>query len=94
MISGFDNDLNTFLVENLKAKKRFFYHREQYRTFSWSFKNIYDLSRKFSVLLDSLKIKKGERIILKGPNQPWWVIASLGCILSGVVFVPLDTNAT
>ena len=45
---------------------------------------------RFAALLSERGIQKGERVILWAPNSPEWVAAFFGCILRGVLPVPLD----
>ncbi len=45
-------------------------------------------------LLQDRGMKKGDRVLLWGPNSPSWVIAYLGVLLGGGVVVPLDVRST
>jgi long-chain acyl-CoA synthetase len=48
------------------------------------------LARRFAAELARREIRKGDRVLLFGENSPEWVAAFLGCILRGVVPVPVD----
>jgi long-chain acyl-CoA synthetase len=48
------------------------------------------LARRFAAELERRSIAKGERILIWGENGPEWVAAFFGCILRGVVPVPVD----
>lgn len=52
------------------------------------------LSRRFAAELSRRGILKGERILIWGDNSPEWVAAFFGCILRGVVPVPVDFAGT
>jgi long-chain acyl-CoA synthetase len=85
--------LLSYINKNLKSKKGFFYYRGKYRTLSCSFNEVYDYAARFSELLKELKLKHGDRVIIKGQNRPEWIIAYLGCLMAGVVAVPLDQKS-
>ncbi|HEX7362962.1 MAG TPA: AMP-binding protein [Bryobacteraceae bacterium] len=48
------------------------------------------LTRRFAAELVSRGIVKGDRVLLWGENGPEWVAAFFGCVLRGVVPVPVD----
>jgi long-chain acyl-CoA synthetase len=49
-----------------------------------------DLSRRFAGELVRRDIGKGDRVLLWGENRAEWVAAFFGCVLRGVLPVPLD----
>ena len=55
-----------------------------------SYKDLADQSGRFAALLDSRKIVKGDRVLIWGENGASWIAAFFGCILRGVVPVPID----
>jgi long-chain acyl-CoA synthetase len=48
------------------------------------------LSRRFAAELVSRRIFKGERVLIWGENGPEWIAAFFGCVLRGVLPVPID----
>ncbi len=48
----------------------------------------------FAIRLRAFGITKGERIILWGENRPAWVIVLWGCLLEGVIAVPIDFRSS
>lgn len=48
------------------------------------------LSRRFAAELETRGITKGDRLLLWGENSPEWVAVFFGCVLRGVLPVPLD----
>ena len=56
-----------------------------------------DLARtagRFAALLQQLGIAQGERVLLWGENSAQWIGAFYGCMLRGVLAVPLDPTGT
>jgi long-chain acyl-CoA synthetase len=52
------------------------------------------LAGRFASLLEARQIHIGDRVILWGENSAEWVAAFYGCMLRGVLAVPLDSNGT
>src|SRR5438552_5289743 len=70
----------------------FVYHRG-YRMPRWSYRQTAELALRFARELERRNIGKGERVVLWGENSPEWVAAFLGCMMRGVVAVPMDRIA-
>src|SRR5436190_18322928 len=68
--------------------------RRGYRTLRWSYHQTAELAFRFARELERRGINKGERILLWGENCPEWVAAFFGCMLRGVVAVPIDKIAS
>ena len=65
-----------------------------YRLERWSYRRVAEASFQFARELASRGIGKGDRILLWGPNRAEWVSAFFGCVLRGVIVVPMDDVAT
>jgi long-chain acyl-CoA synthetase len=65
-----------------------------YRTVRWSYRQVAETAFRFARELDARGIRKGERVMLWGPNSAEWIAAFFGCALRGVVVVPMDDVAT
>ncbi len=55
-----------------------------------SYADLANLTRRFAAELNNRGIEKGERVLLWGENSAEWVAAFFGCMLRGVLPVPLD----
>ncbi|MDQ3754385.1 MAG: acyl--CoA ligase, partial [Acidobacteriota bacterium] len=71
-----------------------FVHRRGARTVRWSYQQIAQTAHRCARELAARGILQGERVILCGENSPEWVAAFWGCLLRGVVVVPLDPDST
>jgi long-chain acyl-CoA synthetase len=49
-----------------------------------------DLAERFAAELMRREIRSGERVVIWGQNGPEWIAAFFGCVLRGVLAVPLD----
>src|ERR1039457_3058376 len=52
------------------------------------------LAGRFAALLAKEEIGPGDRVLLWAENSAEWMAAFYGCLLRGVVAVPLDANGT
>lgn len=60
------------------------------RTVRTSYRQIARLAGRYSRELESRGITKGDRVVIWGANGSEWIAAFFGCILRGVIPVPLD----
>lgn len=83
------------LVENFLnfPEKDAIVYKTQYRTLRYSYQELYNNIRKTKKLLERHGIKKGDAVIIWGPNSPWWVTSFLACAAQGVIVVPADLLA-
>jgi len=58
-----------------------------------TYEELASLSRRFAAELDVRHITKGDRVILWGNNGAEWVAAFFGCVLRGVLPVPVDAGS-
>lgn len=52
------------------------------------------LAGRFAALLVQRRVEPGDRVLLWGGNSAEWMAAFYGCMLRGVLVVPLDANGT
>jgi long-chain acyl-CoA synthetase len=64
-----------------------------FRTLRWTYGQLAELAFRFARELEARGISKGERVLLWGDNSAEWVGAFFGCMLRGVVAVPMDRVA-
>jgi long-chain acyl-CoA synthetase len=72
------------------GKETAFIYRRGFRTHRWSYRQTAELAFRFARELERRKIGKGDRVMLWGENCAEWVAAFFGCMLRGVVAVPMD----
>ena len=60
------------------------------RTVRTSYRQLARLAGRYSRELESRGITKGDRVVIWGANGSEWIAAFFGCILRGVIPVPLD----
>src|SRR5437660_10832993 len=82
--------LNDFLS---RGNETAFAHTRGLRVKRWSYNQIAKTALQFARELEARKIAKGERVLLWARNSPEWVSAFFGCLLRGVIAVPLDLQS-
>lgn len=60
------------------------------RRFATSWDALAELSARFAAELERREIQAGDRVLLWGDNSAEWVAGFFGCVLRGVIAVPLD----
>jgi long-chain acyl-CoA synthetase len=55
---------------------------------------LWEDSNKVASLLKDRGLEKGDHAVIWSPNRPEWVVAYFGCLLAGVVVIPLDVRSS
>jgi long-chain acyl-CoA synthetase len=70
-----------------------FAHKHGLRVRRWSYSQIAKTAFRLARELETRKIAKGDRVLLWARNSPDWVSVFFGCLLRGVIVVPLDRQS-
>ncbi|HJM69128.1 MAG TPA: AMP-binding protein, partial [Candidatus Babeliales bacterium] len=65
-----------------------------YRTKNITYVQLYAMARQVALFLQEQGVKKGDTVLLLAPNSPYWGVVYWGCIISGVILVPLNIQST
>jgi long-chain acyl-CoA synthetase len=68
--------------------------RVGYRVVRWTYGDVAALAFRFARELNARGIRKGDRVMIWGPNSGAWVATFLGCANRGVIAVPMDDAAS
>ncbi len=68
----------------------FLTYDDGYRTWSYSYADVARAAHAFAARLRSAAVAKGQSVAIWSENRPEWIIAFWGCLLEGVVLVPID----
>ncbi|MGE3843226.1 MAG: AMP-binding protein [Vicinamibacterales bacterium] len=61
-----------------------------YRSWTYSYAEVAVAAGAFTERLRNAGTSRGDKVVLWGENRPEWIVALWGCILGGVVAVPID----
>jgi long-chain acyl-CoA synthetase len=73
---------------------QFLVYDDGYRTWSFSYAETAARAQAFAATLHAAGIVKGQHVVVWSENRPEWIIALWGCLLRGVVLVPIDYRAS
>ena len=77
-----------------KAKGQFLVYDDGFRARSHSYAEVGRAARGFSSRLASAGVRQGDKVVFWSENRPEWVVAFWGCLLGGVIIVPIDYRAS
>ncbi len=81
--------------DDLSNKKGdFIVYDNGYRTWTYTYREVVLSAKSFSLKLRDANLKKGDKVIFFSENRPEWVIAFWGCLLTGLVVVPIDYQSS
>jgi long-chain acyl-CoA synthetase len=67
--------------------------RRGYRSVRWTYRQVAETAFQFARELAKRGMGKGDRVLVWGPNSAEWVASFFGCVLRGVIVVPMDDAA-
>jgi long-chain acyl-CoA synthetase len=70
--------------------KRFLVYDDGLRSYTHTYSEVARGARTFAARLRDAKVNAGDKVIFYGENRTEWIIAFWGCLLAGVVVVPID----
>ena len=73
-----------------KRNSKVFVYRTGIRRFEFTYRQLYNLSLQMASYLSQQGIKKGDKVAIFAPNNPYWAISYFGILLVGGVVVPID----
>ena len=69
-------------------------HRRGLRVSHWSYARLRATAFQFARELEARAVSKGDRVLFWAESSPEWVAAFFGCLLRGVIVVPLDFESS
>jgi long-chain acyl-CoA synthetase len=72
----------------------FLVYDDGYRRRTHTYGDVGRAARGFAAKLAVAGLQKGDTVILWGENRPEWIVCYWGCLLNGVVVVPIDYRSS
>jgi long-chain acyl-CoA synthetase len=79
-----------FFQDLSRANGPFLIHHDGFRERRFSYQEVSQAARGFAARLHQTGLRKGDAAVFFSENRPEWIVAFWGCLLSGVVVVPID----
>jgi long-chain acyl-CoA synthetase len=76
------------------ARGEFLVYDDGFRSRSYTYADVARAARGFAARLHALGIRQGDKIVFWSENRPEWIVAFWGCLLDGVIVVPIDYRAS
>ena len=86
--------LADLFAEFSESSREFLQYDDGYRRWRYTYAQVTLAARQFATRLSERNIHKGDKVIIWSENRPEWVVAFWGCVLSGVIVVPIDYRAS
>jgi long-chain acyl-CoA synthetase len=83
-----------FFADLSAARGTFLVHDSGYRSRGFSYADVTRAARGFASRLHEAGLRKGDAVLFWAENRPEWIAALWGCLLQGIVAVPIDYRAS
>ena len=83
-----------FFADLAQARGDFLVYDDGFRSRRYTYAEVARAARGFASRLHALGLRKGDKVVFWSENRPEWVIAFWGCLLRGVIVVPIDYRAS
>ncbi len=75
-------------------RREYLVYDDGYRIRRYRYDEVGCASRAFAARLQAAGFEKGDPVVIWSENRPEWIVALWGCILAGVIVVPIDYRAS
>ena len=79
-----------YFADIVRLRGEFLVFDDGYRHRSHSYEDVGRAARGFAARLARAGLTKTDKVVVWGENRPEWVVAYWGCLLAGVIVVPID----
>ncbi len=77
-----------------KRRGEFLVYDDGYRRRAHTYEEVTRAARGFAARLAAAGFTRGDKVVFWGENRPEWVAAYWGCLLSGIIAVPIDYRSS
>jgi long-chain acyl-CoA synthetase len=83
-----------FFRDLITIRGEFLAYDDGYRRRGYSYAEVGRAARGFAARLAAAGLVKGDKVVFWGENRPEWIVCYWGCLISGVVVVPIDYRSS
>ena len=83
-----------FFADFARLSDEFLIYDDGYRSHHYRYDQISEKARAFARRLRAAGFARDDKLILYGENRPEWLIALWGCLIEGVIAVPIDYRSS
>ncbi len=79
-----------FFADLVTVRGEFLVYDDGYRRRGYSYADVGRAARGFAARLAGAGLGKGDKVVFWGENRPEWIACYWGCLIAGVIVVPID----
>jgi long-chain acyl-CoA synthetase len=83
-----------FFRDLVGIRGEFLVYDDGYRRRGHTYADVGRAARGFAAKLSAAGLQKGDTVIFWGENRPEWIVCYWGCLLNGIVVVPIDYRSS
>jgi long-chain acyl-CoA synthetase len=83
-----------FFLDFSAARGNFLVYDDGFRSRSYTYEEIGRMAGGFAARVHDAGLRKGDAVVFWSENRPEWIAAFWGCLLRGVVVVPIDYRSS
>ena len=83
-----------FFRDLARTRGDFLVHDDGFRARTYTYEQVGAAARGFSARVHAAGVHQGDAVVVWSENRPEWIVAFWGCVLAGVVVVPIDYRAS
>jgi long-chain acyl-CoA synthetase len=83
-----------FFADLVTIRGDFLVYDDGYKRRIHSYEDVGRAARGFAARLSAAGIRQGDKVILWGENRPEWIACYWGCLISGIIVVPIDYRSS
>jgi long-chain acyl-CoA synthetase len=83
-----------FFHDLARARGEFLVHDDGFRSRTHTYTDVGRAARGFAVRLHDAGLRKGDTVVFFCENRAEWIVAFWGCLLGGIIVVPIDYRAS
>ncbi len=83
-----------FFRDLSRARGEFLVHDDGFRSRGYTYDEVARAAEGFAARLHDHGLRQGDKVIFWSENRPEWIVAFWGCLLGGVIVVPIDYRAS
>jgi long-chain acyl-CoA synthetase len=83
-----------FFTDLVEIRGDFLVYDDGYKRRVHSYADVGRAARGFAAKLDAAAIRQGDKVIVWGENRPEWIACYWGCLIAGIIVVPIDYRSS
>src|SRR5688572_32796526 len=83
-----------FFADLITIRGDFLVYDDGYKRRVHSYAEVGRAARGFAARLSAAGIRQGDKVIFWGENRPEWIACYWGCLIAGIIVVPIDYRSS